>query len=149
MADVLHYIRIKARPDRVYAALTTPEGIHGWWTGDAQLDDHVGGEGVFRFSGAQHLTRVRIDRLDPDRGVGWTPVESNATGGWVGTTIAFDLEPDGEDTLVRFSHRGYAQPDDGYRIVSTAWAWYLMSLKALVETGKGAPHPAKPFVIGG
>ena len=35
----------------------------------------------------------------------------NAPGGWVDTTIDFDLERDGEQTIVRFAHRGYAQAE--------------------------------------
>lgn len=31
---------------------------------------------------------------------------------------------------------------------STKWAVYLMSLKALVETGKGNPNPHDPHISG-
>jgi uncharacterized protein YndB with AHSA1/START domain len=145
MADVLHYLRINASPERVYEALTTPEGVRGWWTREVDLDSEVDGRGSFRFGKLE--TVVRIEALEPGRRVTWTPIQSDAPGGWVDTTIDFGLERDGEQTIVRFAHRGYAQADDGYAIVTTGWAWYLMSLKALVETGRGAPHPEKAFVI--
>jgi hypothetical protein len=31
---------------------------------------------------------------------------------------------------------------------STKWAIYLMSLKSLVETGKGTPNPNDPHISG-
>lgn len=145
MADIFHYLRIKASPERVYEVLTTPEGVRGWWTRQAELDAEVGGTGVFRFGQREKV--MRIDRLEPGRRVSWTPTRSDAPGGWVGTTIDFDLEQDGEDTIVRFSQRGYAKADDGFAIVNTGWAWYLMGIKALVETGRGAPHPDTAFAI--
>jgi uncharacterized protein YndB with AHSA1/START domain len=38
MADLLHQIDIKASPQQVYAALTTPSGFAGWWTADAHAE---------------------------------------------------------------------------------------------------------------
>ena len=32
MADIRHRVGIGAPQDRIYQALTTPEGLSGWWT---------------------------------------------------------------------------------------------------------------------
>jgi hypothetical protein len=40
-----------------------------------------------------------------------------------------------------FKHAGWKEPVEFMHHCSTKWAIYLMSLKALVETGKGAPSP--------
>jgi uncharacterized protein YndB with AHSA1/START domain len=37
MPDIMHLVKINASPERVYQALTTPEGIRNWWTRDADL----------------------------------------------------------------------------------------------------------------
>ena len=42
MHDILHLLRIQAAPMRVYQALTTEAGIHGWWTREAELDSRTG-----------------------------------------------------------------------------------------------------------
>jgi uncharacterized protein YndB with AHSA1/START domain len=34
VADIIHRIGIKAAPSEVYRAVTTAEGIAGWWTRD-------------------------------------------------------------------------------------------------------------------
>jgi hypothetical protein len=49
MADILHRVGIKASLADVYHALTTPDGLAGWWTSNTQGDGHVGGVLQFRF----------------------------------------------------------------------------------------------------
>jgi hypothetical protein len=46
-----------------------------------------------------------------------------------------------EFVVVMFKHQGWKEPVDFMHHCSTKWATYLMSLKALVETGEGAPSP--------
>ena len=138
MAEVLHQRRISAPPDKVYAALTTADGVRAWWTRDAELDQ---AGGVFGFHGRRVVTKVTITELSPPTRVVWTVIASNAPGGWEGTTIAFDLAPDGAGgTSLIFSHSGFAAMNEGVERVTTGWGLYLDSLKALAETGQGAPH---------
>lgn len=33
MADIKHLLKIEAKPQQIYAALTTADGIKGWWEG--------------------------------------------------------------------------------------------------------------------
>lgn len=61
MADIMHLLRIRAAPERVYTALATPEGVRSWWTPEADLDLHVGGVGEFRFHGGDE-DHARADR---------------------------------------------------------------------------------------
>jgi hypothetical protein len=88
---------------------------------------------------------VRVDALDAPHRVGWTTLSANAPGGWDGTTITFELSVDGSDTVLSFAHRGFAEANEGYALVTTGWAYYLVSLQHYVETGKGAPHPERDF----
>lgn len=37
MQDIMHLIRIRVPPERVYQTLTTSEGIRNWWTRDAEF----------------------------------------------------------------------------------------------------------------
>ncbi len=60
---------------------------------------------------------------------------------WVGTKISFDLKQEGDFTIVLFKHQGWKEPVEFMHHCSTKWALFLMSLKSLVETGKGAPYP--------
>ena len=42
---------------------------------------------------------------------------------------------------VLFKHQGWKEPVEFMHHCSTKWAVFLLSLKSLVETGKGAPEP--------
>ena len=53
----------------------------------------------------------------------------------------FGLEQDGDSTAILFEHQGWKEPVESMHHCSTKWAIFLMSLKSLVETGKGAPYP--------
>ena len=43
-------VAIFAPASKVYAALTTPEGLKGWWTGTCEVRTGVGAKSAFRFS---------------------------------------------------------------------------------------------------
>ena len=145
MADILHRITIRATPRQVYAALTTSEGIAGWWTRDVSLESVVGGQGQFGFHERRVLTQVVVATLIPDRRVDWTVTASNAPGGWTGTRISFELAPQDGDTVLAFAHRGYDEAGEDFARVTTAWAYYLLSLRQYAQTGVGAPHPDVDF----
>jgi hypothetical protein len=48
---------------------------------------------------------------------------------------------EGDYTIVLFKHEGWREPVEFMSHGSTKWATFLMSLKQLVETGTGGPHP--------
>ncbi|GAA0685669.1 SRPBCC domain-containing protein [Kitasatospora atroaurantiaca] len=136
MVDILHRVGITATPEKVYEALTTVDGLAAWWTTDTSGD----GDGVlkFRFGNVGGFDMKVLD-LQPNARVLWEVVDGPAE--WVGTTVSFDLAQDGEWTIVMFAHAGWREPVEFMNHCSTKWATFLMSLKSLVETGTGAPHP--------
>jgi len=137
MVDILHKVGIASTPDEIFAALTTVDGLSGWWTDDTAGDPAVGGTIHFTFGPGSIHTRV-VD-LQPGRRVLWEVVDEPEE--WIDTEILFELRPEGDYTTVLFSHRGWKEPVEFMHHCSTKWATYLMSLKSLLETGKGAPAP--------
>ena len=138
MVDILHKVGIKSSPLRVYNALATREGLSGWWTKDTQWDGKVGSVISFRF-GDRGFIDVKVVELDPAKRVLWQVVDGPAD--WIGTKISFDLVQDDDFTLVLFKHQGWKEPNEFMHHCSTKWGVFLLSLKSLLETGKGAPHP--------
>ena len=142
MPDILHRVGIKSSVDDVYKALTTREGLAAWWTGDTQGESKVGGALKFRFS-ADGVEiggfDMKVLELDPARRVLWQVVDGPEE--WIGTRIDFDLKQEGDYSVVIFKHEGWKEPVEFMHHCSTKWAIFLMSLKSLVETGKGAPSP--------
>ncbi|BDT92042.1 activator of HSP90 ATPase [Nocardia sputorum] len=138
MVDILHRVGIEAPVDEVYAALTTTEGLAGWWASDTRgTSDELGGLIEFRFGAGGFDMRVRA--LDPGKRVLWEVV--GGPDEWIGTEVDWTIDQAGDYTVVLFAHRGWKEPVEFMHHCSTKWAVFLLSLKSLVETGKGAPDP--------
>jgi uncharacterized protein YndB with AHSA1/START domain len=138
MVDILHRVGVRtAAPDQVYEALTTVEGLAGWWTDDTKGDGTAGGHLAFRFLPGGF--EMDVVEARPTERVTWRV--SDGPEEWVGTTIDWRLEQSGEYTVIMFAHEGWREPVPFLAHCSTKWASYLLSLKALVETGRGAPAP--------
>jgi len=142
MVDILHRVGIKAPLTEVYKAVATREGVAGWWTERTTGESKVGGALQFRFtSGDTDIGgfEMKVLALEPERHVGWQVV--NGPEEWIGTTIGFDLRQEGEYVILLFRHQGWKEAVEFMHHCSTKWAVFLMSLKQLVETGRGLPNP--------
>jgi uncharacterized protein YndB with AHSA1/START domain len=138
MVDILHRIGVtSSSPDDVYAALTTLEGLSGWWTRDTTGETEVGGVIAFRFGPGGF--DMRVVELAPGKKVLWEVVDGPPE--WIGSQVSFELSQAGDFTIVLFEHRGWAEPVEFMYHCSTKWAVFLLSLKQLLETGQGAPDP--------
>ncbi|MDC8449680.1 MAG: hypothetical protein LV473_15155 [Nitrospira sp.] len=49
MADIIHRVGIKASPDKVFRALSTIEGLAGWWTENTTGVSDIGKTMTFQF----------------------------------------------------------------------------------------------------
>jgi uncharacterized protein YndB with AHSA1/START domain len=145
MPDILHRVETKSSPNDTYRSLTTLEGLAGWWTTDTQGNGDVGGVIKFRF-GTRGGFDMKVLELEPARRVLWQVVEGPSE--WIGTKVSFDLKQDGDFTAVLFKHQGWKAPVEFMHHCSTKWAMFLMSMKSLVETGKGAPYPRDVHITG-
>ena len=139
MVDILHKVGIKSSSlDDTYKALTTLAGLSGWWTTDTRGESNkVGGVIQFRF-GAGGFD-MEVLELDSRKRVEWLVVDGPQE--WVGTKVIFDLRQEGDWTIVLFKHQGWKEPVEFMHHCSTKWAVFLLSLKSLLETGKGRPAP--------
>jgi uncharacterized protein YndB with AHSA1/START domain len=138
MVDILHRIGIEgSTPEKVYDAITTLDGLSGWWTEKTTGAACLGGVIEFRFRAGGF--DMKVVKLDPGRLVRWEVVSGPAE--WVGTFVQWDLRQDGDYTIVMFRHEGWREPVEFMHHCSTKWATFLMSLKQLLETGTGAPDP--------
>lgn len=143
MADIIHRVGIKAPVSNVYAALSTIEGVAGWWTTDTTGVSKSGGHIDVRFlsPGGKEIGSMNMEvmELDPNKKVHWRFKSGPAE--WVGTDVIFNLSQDGEYTIVLFGHKNWREADEFTSHCSMKWATFMLSLKDLVETGKGKPSP--------
>ena len=138
MVDILHKVGAKASKEAFYKALTTIDGLASWWTIETEGDAGVGGVIHFRF-GTLGFFKMKVLELKSASRVVWEVMDGPED--WIGTRVIFDLKQEDDFAIVLFRHAGWREPSEGMHHCSTKWAIFLMSLKALVETGKGAPAP--------
>ena len=143
MVDIIHRIGIKAPASKVYAALATIEGVAGWWTKETTGDSTIGGTIEVRFltpEGKELGTMaMEVASLAPGKKVHWRFVSGPPE--WIGTDVIFNLYQDGDYTIVLFAHNNWREAVEFTSHCSMKWATFLLSLRALVETGKGKPSP--------
>lgn len=138
MVDILHRVAVEnTAPEQVYRALATIDGLAGWWTVDTKGDAGVGGVIEFRFPPGGF--DMKVIESSPAERVRWEVVAGPDE--WIGTTVDWQLRQDGDWTVVMFRHEGWTEPVEFMHHCSTKWATYMMSLKAMLETGTGAPSP--------
>jgi uncharacterized protein YndB with AHSA1/START domain len=141
LRTIHHVFSVSARPDRVFGALTSGEGLSGWWTTKVDVERHVGGHVRFTFGGAFNPD-MEITMLREPESLEWRCVSSHEN--WTGNTFRFEPEPEGGSTRVRFwQHYARELADDDYGIYNYNWGYYLESLRLYCETGTGMPFDAE------
>ncbi len=133
-----------AAPATVYQALTTPDGLRGWWGTHATVGTSPGELIRFDWSVSDFI-ELRIERLVEDREVRWTCVAQHDENlphpdEWLDTEISFVLRPIATGANLQFTHRGLRSELACYDMCAGGWDWFLRhSLRGLVEAGEGAP----------
>ena len=143
MVDIIHRVGIKAPVSKVYAAVATVEGVAGWWTKETSGSSKVGETMEVRFLTPDGNEiggmKMEVKALEPNKKVHWRFEEGPAE--WIGTDAVFELSQQGDYTIVLFGHRNWREAVEFTAHCSMKWGTFMMSLKELVETGKGKPSP--------
>ena len=149
MVDIIHRIGIKASPTEVYDALSTVDGVAGWWTRETTGESKVGGVITVRFldhgvNGHGPVTEkgrmdLEVMRLEPGKEVCWRVKAGPQE--WIGTDVTFSLALADGQTVVVFGHRNWREAVEFTAHCSMKWATFLLSLRELVERGSGRPSP--------
>ena len=82
---------------------------------------------------------MEVKALEPSKKVHWYFTAGPEE--WIGTDVIFDLHEEGDYTIVLFGHRNWREEVEFTSHCSMKWAIFLLSLKELVENGKGRPSP--------
>jgi len=138
--DIRHRVVMSAPLERVYAAIATRDGLSEWWTRDGvRWDSSEGSRVEFFFGQPEPAAAMEVSRLDPEGHVEWRCV--GGADAWIGTTLTFDLTRVDGETVVLFVHADWREPSEFMAHCSARWAYFLLSLKSLVEHGTGTPFP--------
>lgn len=140
MAQIAHLVRIRAAAEEVFRRVATTDGIAEWFTRASSPDYRQGGSLDLHF-GDERVSFTIAELVEPARIVWHCTSRDNA---WFDTEVVFELATEGERTLVRFDHLGWPEISDHFRDCSLSWAYFLESLRSLLEEGRGTPEGTAP-----
>ena len=126
-------------PERVWAALTTAEGLGTWFGNRAEIDLRVGGQATLAWDSGDTAT-LTIERLEPPHVFAYTwPVYGLSVDDPRRTRVEFTLVPTSAGTTLTMIETGFAQlPDAGDHKVAYAgntegWTSELGELVAYLD----------------
>jgi uncharacterized protein YndB with AHSA1/START domain len=135
-----HQVGIKASPEAIYKYLTETAKLAQWWTTDTRGSGaKVGDTLEFWFSG--FCQKFNVKELRPGKRVVWKSPKSQGSDEWEDTEVSFDLSTNEKQTFIQFRHSGWRESTDFQDHCSMRWAVFLLSLKEVLERGKGRPIP--------
>jgi uncharacterized protein YndB with AHSA1/START domain len=132
-------VDIHVTPDAVYQAISTADGLRGWWAKDLTMED--GSEGVLlvRWPSGHHA-RVRLAKGKAPSRAEWDVLEHRPMSEWDGTKLVFDIEKMGpSSSRLRFQHVGLTPDCDCHEACNGGWEYLMTSVKDYSEKGKGGP----------
>ena len=139
MASTEHRITIDASKDQVFEAITTADGLKGWYSPDVAGKSDKGGEVTLSFTEKEGPFRWRVTEAERGSLVRWECLAG--PGKSAGTVATFKLSSVGADrTIVNLDHKGFEESDEKLKTCNTLWGALMGHLKAFVETKQ--PKPA-------
>jgi uncharacterized protein YndB with AHSA1/START domain len=129
-------LRIDASPDVVYEVVSRPEHLREWWPDEVELEPVPGAIGRVSFGGDK-VESVTVVEADPPRRFSfrWVCDGDSPAGAGNSLLVTFDLVPDGDGTLLRFSEQGFRERgwaaavlEEAYREHASGWDHFLPRL---------------------
>ena len=135
MHDIVHQLTIQAPPDRVFAAVSTADGMASWWSEDVGGSSGEGETFTVGFAERKQVMSFRIAALEPAALAHLTCLDGPEE--WPGTQVAFRLADHDGATVVRFWHGGWEYEDGAMPASSFEWAMDLDRLRRYCESELG------------
>jgi uncharacterized protein YndB with AHSA1/START domain len=131
-------VQVAHSPARVWAALTTAEGLGTWFGNDAAIDLRPGGSARLSWTDGPSL-ELRVVRVEEPRVFGFTwQIFGLPAGDPRRTYVEFTIEPDGPGTRLTVVESGFAQLPDGehspaFEANTKGWASELGELVSYLD----------------
>jgi uncharacterized protein YndB with AHSA1/START domain len=141
----IHYnLLITASPATVFNAITSTIGLQGWWAKVCDIDCRVDQVSSVRFIKPDIVEEMlfKTTEFNTNKKMVWLCVSNNVFESWVGTTLSFELNKDGEKTHLAFTQvsadKNWKRHPD-FRGTKQGWDYFMESLKNFCEAGEGDP----------
>jgi uncharacterized protein YndB with AHSA1/START domain len=147
-AEVVHReIRIDAAPSIVFEFLTDPAKMVRWMGTEAVLDPRPGGDYGVNITGRERVSGQVVEIVPGRRLVftwGWKDGALPVAPGE--STVEISLEPDGDGTLLRLTHRDL--PPGMHTFHRLGWDYALPRLAAVSVGQDPGPDPLRSILRG-
>ena len=137
MPDILMSCNMDVDAETVWQAISTPDGVTGWFTAHAEIDSSAGGHHLLSFPDMPAPWDLRIEDSHPIRHL--TLSVQAGPPEWEATTMTYEIvdRPEG-GVVLNFDHNDFATID-GVRAWTIGWATKMLALKKYAETGQRDP----------
>ena len=131
-------IQVAHAPGKVWAALTTAEGLGAWFGHEATIDLRPGGSARMKWTDG-FTVDMRVERVEEPTVFGFTwPIYGLPDDDPRRTYVEFTLEPVGAGTRLTVVETGFAQlPEEAYRKAydghTQGWASELAELAGYLD----------------
>lgn len=133
MPDIRHLVFIRTNPEKIYAAISTQQGIASWWSTHNNAEPRVGS--VYRISfGSDYYKDIMVSELVPGKKVVWDILHAHPE--WLNTKVVFEINEEDGQSVLRFAHSGWQAYTDMFGQCSHHWGIYLQNLKIFCEKGQ-------------
>jgi hypothetical protein len=139
MKAIHHVVDMDAAPERLWWALSEPDGLASWWSTEVDVPElEVGAVTRWTFAG-DFNPEMELVGFERGSEVTWRCVGGHAP--WQASTFRFAWgELDAGRSRLRFWQEYAVElDDDAYGIYNFNWGYYLESLRLLCVEGIGRP----------
>ena len=140
-------IRIEATREIVFEVITKPDHIRQWWSDDALFEPAPSAHGELIWGDRDQVAPFVVVDLDPPRVFSfyWTAPEGETPEAGNSLLVRFDLEAEGNGTLLRLTESGFREKGWEGAVLKEAYeeharGWDLF-LPRLAEYATGVVSP--------
>ena len=146
MATLYHEVWINASTAKVYRAISTADGVSGWWDKQTAVQTDQGIV-LEHNPGPEHgVVKMKVLDLTQDKRVEWecisTHPHSSPASAWTGTHVIFDIRRRSvppwarervDMAILNFRHSGWDENSEYFGFCNFAWGQVLRKLKETCE----------------
>lgn len=133
MQTIYHDFVIDVPREKVFEAVSTPEGLNNWWTLRCKGKPGLKEKYNLYFS-EEYDWFANVSKFEENEVIEFSMTD--AMDEWLPTQFGFILKKENADhTYVQFYHENWKEVSQEFRIASYCWANLLRQLKQYLEKG--------------
>jgi uncharacterized protein YndB with AHSA1/START domain len=135
--DIAMACNIDADPETVFRAISTSDGVKGWFTSEAEIGEGEGAQHRLTFPDMPAPWQLRVDKARGPRLLALSVLAGPPQ--WTNTTMTYEIvdRPEG-GVVLKFDHSDFADVE-GVRAWTIGWATKMLALRRYAETGEPDP----------